>query len=389
MHQDIVFSIFIIFAGAAVFATLALAVRQSLLVAYMVLGFLVGPYALGWASDIQTIENISHIGIIFLLFLLGLNLELRGLLVMMRSATIVTLLSAISFALVGTALANAFGFRWIDSLLIGLCCIFSSTIIGLKLLPTTALHHQHMGEIIVSVLLLQDVLAIIALIVIQGSAQGEAAQGMALLKLALSLPALVLVAFVASRYILQNLLARFDRIQEYIFLLTVAWCLTMAELANYWGLSYEIGAFVGGVSLAISPIARYIAEHLKPLRDFFLVMFFFSLGAQFNPTMFAEVALPAGLLAVLLMLFKPWVFAKLLKRQGERQEIAVQAGTRLGQVSEFSLLIAVIAVQAGVMSDSASYVVQLSTLITFVVSSYWIVHKYPTPVSTNERLRMD
>ncbi|MGM0563200.1 MAG: cation:proton antiporter [Pseudomonadota bacterium] len=389
MHSDIIFSIFLIFTGAAVMATLALTVRQSLLVAYMVLGFVVGPHALGWASDVQLIESISHIGIIFLLFLLGLSMEPKGLANMLRAAVIVTFLSSVLLGAVGGGLAWLMGFGLVDASIIGLCCMLSSTIIGLKLLPTTALHHQHMGEIMVSILLLEDIVAIIALAMIQGSQQGGDAQGEALLRMAISLPALTLFAFGVSRYLLQRLMARFDRIQEYIFLLTVGWCLGVAELANYLGLSYEIGAFIGGVSLAISPITRFITEYLKPLRDFFLVMFFFALGAQFDPALLDTVALPAGVIALAMLLIKPQVFAFLLRRQGERPKIAGEAGARLGQISEFSLLIAVLAAQTGVLSQKGSSVVQLATLITFVVSSYWIVHRYPTPVSTNEKLRMD
>ncbi len=102
--------------------------------------------------------------------------------------------------------------------------------------------------------------------------------------LALSLPLVVIISLLFERYILQPLMRRFDTIQEYIFLSAIGWCLGMAQLADMMGLSYEIGAFIAGVSLATNPIALFIAESFKPLRDFFLIMFFFSLGASFNIT---------------------------------------------------------------------------------------------------------
>jgi len=385
--HNVIYSIFLIFAGAAVVATIALYARQSMLVAYMLLGIIIGPWGLQLASDIQVIEQISHVGIIFLLFLLGLNLEPRELLSMLRSTTIVTLLSSGLFALVGAGISLLCGLPEKDAVIVGLGCMFSSTIIGLKLLPATALHHQHMGEVMVSILLLQDIIAILVILLLQGLSSGE---GWVMAgKLALALPMLVLFAFGISRYVLHRLLCRFDGIQEYIFLVTIGWCLSMAVLAEHLNLSSEIGAFIGGVSLAISPIARFIAESLRPLRDFFLIMFFFTLGAQFNFGEFQDVILPAGLIAASMLILKPLSYKYLLSRQGERPDMALQTGVRLGQISEFSLLIAVIAIQSGQLSERGSYTLQLATMLTFIVSSYWVVIKFPTPISTNDKLRMD
>ncbi len=141
--------------------------------------------------------------------------------------------------------------------------MFSSTIIGLKLIPTTVLHHQHTGEIIISVLLLQDIIAIVLLLVLEASAQ-ESMSWMSLSKPLLALPLLVLITYLVEKYILIRLIRLFDRIQEYIFLLAIGWCLGVAEAAEWMGLSYEIGAFIAGVSIASSPIALFIAESLKP-----------------------------------------------------------------------------------------------------------------------------
>ena len=150
MHQDpIVFTIFLVFTGAAVFATIALFARQSLLVAYIVLGALFGPSALGLVSDPELIRNISEFGIMFLLFLLGLNLQPQELVRMVRKTTQVTLLSSLVFFAVGFLVSKAFGFTSMEALLVGGAATFSSTIVGLKLLPTTMLHHQRTGEVII------------------------------------------------------------------------------------------------------------------------------------------------------------------------------------------------------------------------------------------------
>jgi Kef-type K+ transport system, predicted NAD-binding component len=382
------FTIFIVFTGAAVFATVALYARQSLLIAYILLGILLGPWGLGWVNDPELVREIAEFGIMFLLFLLGLHLQPQDLLHMVRKTTLVTLLSSAAFFVVGFAMALAFGMTLMESSLVGGAATFSSTIIGLKLLPTTILHHQHTGEVIVSILLLQDLLAIVLLLVVQGGS-GSGMPLFDLLRLLGALPALVLLAWLGERYLLLPLIQRFDRIQEYIFLMAIGWCLGMAELGQLMGLSAEIGAFIAGVTLASSPIALFIAESLKPLRDFFLVLFFFSLGAGFDLGMMSSVLLPALLLAVTLLLLKPLVFRLLLRRTGESLRRSHEIGYRLGQMSEFSLLLAVLAEEQQAIGAQASYLIQLATLLTFLASSYLIVKRFPTPIAVSERLRRD
>ncbi len=389
MQSDvIVFSIFLIFTGAAVFASAALYLRQSMLVAYIALGCLAGPWGLGLVTDATTIQGIGHVGIIFLLYLLGLNLHPQKLLQMLREATRVTLLSSLAFALVGYLIALAFGYSTVECFLIGAAMMFSSTIIGLKLLPTTALHHRHVGEIIISVLLLQDIIAILILLLLEGLRRDVLDLTDTLL-LIVSLPALAGFAFVFERYVLVRVIQRFDTIQEYVFLVAVGWCLGVAQLGHTMGLSYEMGAFIAGVALATSPIATFIAESLKPLRDFFLIMFFFALGAGFDLSVLATVAVPAIALALAMLTLKPLVFKALLDWEGEQPRLGREIGVRLGQVSEFSLLIALLAVSGGVIGPQASFLIQATTLLTFICSSYLVMYRYPTPIAVSESLRRD
>ena len=388
LHDSILFSIFLIFTGAAVLAAIALFARQSLLVAYILLGGLVGPWGLKLVSDAAIIQEIGHIGIIFLLFLLGLNLQPAQLVRMLREAILVTVISSLVFGAAGMLAGLAFGYSYFESLIIGSVMMFSSTIIGLKLLPTTALHHRHVGQVMISILLLQDILAIGILLFLEGLSH-TGMEWQQLVSLALSLPLIVVLSLLFERFILQRLIQRFDTIQEYIFLTAIGWCLGVAELAEVMGLSHEIGAFIAGVSLATNPIALFIADSFKPLRDFFLIMFFFSLGASFNITMLPEVIIPATVIALLMLVFKPLIFARLLRQSGESSGLSNEVGVRLGQVSEFSLMIAVLALNAGAIGSRASYLIQATTLITFIVSSYIIMLNYPTPIAVSDRLRKD
>ena len=386
--NTIVYSIFLIFTGAAIFATLALFARQALIVGYIILGIIFGPWGLALIDDASLISDISHIGIIFLLYLLGLDLLPQQLMQMLGKALKVTFISSIIFACFGYLTGFIFGYSVSESILIAAVTMFSSTIIGLKLLPTTILHHKHTGQIIISILLIQDLIAIIILLLLQGYGKGGDLVQDIVLQL-LALPVLIAIAWLIQRYILIKLIIKYDQIHEYIFLLAIAWCLGIAELATLLGLSHEIGAFVAGVSLASSPIALFITERLKPLRDFFLIIFFFSLGAGFNISLLGELIAPALLLASLTVVVKPKVFAFLLKKEGEKKHISREVGFRLGQISEFSLLIAVLAVQSKFIGETTSNMIQLTTLITFIISSFIIVRSYPTPMAVTDKLRRD
>lgn len=387
-NASIVFSMFLIFSGAAILSTLALFTRQSLLVAYMLLGMIIGPWGIALIADLRHIQQIGDIGIIFLLFLLGLNLHPQNLLHMLRKVVSIALFSSLIFGMLGFAVGYMAGFTQTESLVIAAAMMFSSTIIGLKLLPTTILHHQHTGELMISVLLMQDIIAIVVLLLLHG-AGGEGLGLREVMLILLGFPGLILFAFLVERFVLVKLFSRFDQIQEYIFLIAVGWCLGMAELARIIGLSDEIGAFIAGVSIAASPIALYIAESLKPLRDFFLVLFFFAIGASFNFSYALTLAVPALLLAGVALLVKPVVFRYLFGRTNESSHVGWEVGFRLGQISEFSLLVAYVAIENELISVSASYLIQAATILTFVASSYIVVMKYPTPLAFSEKMRRD
>ena len=389
MHGDpLVFSFFLIFTSAAILATLALFTRQPLIVAYIAIGVILGPSATSLISDPSLISSIAQIGIIFLLFLLGLDMQPSKLGNMLKNAMLVGLGSSAVFFVFGYAVAFAFAYTTVECAVVGVAMMFSSTIIGIKLLPTTVLHHRHTGELVVSLLLIQDLIAIMVLLVLSGNLL-ELSESLKLIRVLLAFPALILFAWGFVRFVLLKLLARFDAFYEYIFLVAIGWCLGLAEIAHFAGLSLEIGAFVAGVSIATSPIAQFIAASLKPLRDFFLVLFFFSLGAGFKLGLLAEVILPALLLASAVLIIKPAVFRLLLSRTRETREMGWEVGVRLGQISEFSLLIAFIASANSLISDDASHLIQATAIITFLVSSYLVVFRYPSPIAVSDALRRD
>ena len=386
MPQDIVFSFFLIFAGALVLATFALYTRQPILVAYIALGAIAGPYGMGWIEHPDELTDMAHIGIIFLLFLLGLDMQPSSLFAVLKKAMSVALLSSLLFFGVGAGVTHLLGYGFMDAIIVGLALMFSSTIIGLKLLPTTVLHHKHSGELMVGLLLIQDMIAILTLILL-GVLSGESDQPV--WQPFLALPLLAAACYLIVKLILLPLIQRFDRYQEYLFIMAIGWCLAVAEAAAVIGLSEEIGAFIAGVTLATSPIAQFMAISLKPLRDFFLVMFFFTLGAGVNLGMLEDVLIGAALLAAVVLILKPLTFRVLLGRFSETPGLAWDVGFRLGQISEFSLLVVFVAIESALLTERASLLVQATAIITFVLSSYIVVFNYPNPIAISDKLRRD
>ena len=386
--EEIIFSIFIIFTSAAVLATIALFARQALLVAYIAVGILLGPSVFNVLQDTEFSTQIAKVGIMFLLFLLGLNLHPQNLIASMKQSTLVTFGSSMIFALIGFIAAFILKLSLTDQLVIAAAFMFSSTIIGIKLLPTTVLHHQHVGEIIISVLLLQDVLAIVLLLLIETHGN-ESSTFYEIGRLAIALPSLIVFTFIIERYVLIKLMTKFDQIKEYIFLLAIGWCLGIAELAHYIGLSHATGAFIAGVSIAVGPISFYISESLKPIRDFFLVMFFFSLGASLDLKVAYQLLIPAIITSSILLVIKPYIFKLLINKSGESVQDSKEIGVRLGQLSEFSLLVGFVALSVGLITVKAANFIQVCTIVSFILSTYLIVLKYPTPIAISDKLRRD
>jgi len=384
----ITFTFAAIFLGAALLASAALYARQPIIIAYILLGAALGPYGSGLVGNTALVSDAGHIGIIFLLFLLGLDMQPTALLSSIKSSSWVALASSAVYAALAYGVARVFGFAHADAVLVGAALMFSSTIIGIKLLPTTVLHHKHLGEVLVALLLFQDLMAIVLLVVLQAP-PGESGSIGSLMLPVLLLPVFGLGCWSAVRFLLIPLITRFDRYHEYIFLLSVGWCLGVAEIAALAGLSGEVGAFMAGVAVATSPIAQYIAVSLKPLRDFFLVIFFFSVGAQLDLAALPEVLLPAALLALLMLGAKPLTYQFLLRGVSESRNLAWNLGLRLGQCSEFALLIAVVAMEAGRLSAQANTLIQATTIMTLLCSSYLVVTRLPNPIAVKDELRRD
>jgi len=388
IYGDFILQMVIIFCGASLLGSVFVWLRQPIILAYIVLGLIVGPDGFKLIDDPNLINGISHMGIIFLMFLLGLHLHPKKLWELLQQTAKVTLITVlVTIALIATVLILFFNVSYYESLIIGVALSFSSTVIGLKLIPTTTLHHKKAGELMISILLFEDILAILAILFIYNPNEFISLHT---LLLPIKTVGFVVGSWIAVRYVVLPLFRKFDSISEYVFLMSIGWCLGGAHVSHYIGLSHEIGAFFAGVSIATSPIALYIAEDLKSLREFFLVLFFFSIGAQFDILQSGSLIIPILVMTLIVLILKPIVFSVLLvKYGGSTPKKSFEMGLRLGQSSEFSLLIGVGALAAGKLSQTSAMIIETTAILTFILSTYIVVFSLPNPISPASRKRLN
>lgn len=385
--DNFLIAIGVVVVGGSLLAWLACQGRQPVILGYFLCGLLLGPAGLSLVPASGMLEEISRLGIMLLLFLAGLVLHVDRLRIFFRTALVTTVAKCVLMGGLLLAFLAAWGFSLRDSLIAAVALSFSSTILVVKLLPTTTLHQKRMGSICIAVLIAEDLLAVIALVLL-GSAP-HAGQREWLLWLPVRLVGLVAVAVAVEQVVLRRMMRLAETHNEVLVMLCLGWCVGIAMLAQRMGLPYEIGAFVAGVCIARGKIALVFSEQLKPLRDFFLMFFFVAMGAGFALSDLRAVCVPAVVATALIVLPRPALIGWLLRRMGEEPAFSHETGVRLGQSSEFALIIAAVATQSGSLAPDVSQLIKLATVLSMLVSSYWVVLKYPTPIGVQPGLRRD
>jgi Kef-type K+ transport system membrane component KefB len=253
-------------------------------------------------------------------------------------------------------------------------------------MPTTALHHKHMGAACIAVLIAQDIIAVGILWFMRASGSHTYDS---VLYLPVKGAVLIAFTFFVEQFVLRPVMRYSERFHETLYLLCLGWCLGIALLAKILGFSVEVGAFLAGVAIARSPLSLFFSEGLKVFRDFFMVLFFFVLGARLNPFIAREVVIPAFILSAVFILVKPLLFDILFKTAGEQKKFSREASWRLGQLSEFSLIIALFAAERTLISPKASQFIQITAILSIVISSYIVVFSFPTPLGFRRGLQQN
>jgi len=364
----------VIIAIAAVVSIIMRALRQPLIIGYIIAGLLVGPAAFGLVRSYEAIEALGEIGIAFLLFIVGLNLTPK-ILKEVGMVSLVTGLGQIIFtALIGFGLATTLGFSASASWYIAIALTFSSTIIILKLLSDKDDLDKLYAKISIGFLLFQDIVAMVLLIVISSLSQdaggGALGAGVAVLK------GIVLAAlfFAISTRFIPRLHAFLARSQETLFVFSIGWGLGVAALFHWMGLSIEVGSLIAGVTLAASPYHHEMSARMRPLRDFFLVLFFVFLGSQMSLGDMSAFIVPALVLSLFVVIGNPLIVMTIMGASGYRKRTAFLSGLTVAQISEFSLIVVALGVKTGHVSGEILSLVTLVGIITIAASTYLILY---------------
>lgn len=367
-----------VLAVAAAIGALAFWLRQPLIVGFIVVGIVLGPAGLNWVHAHDQVDLFAKLGIGLLLFVVGLKLDPHLIRSVGPVATVAGLGQMIMTAAVGYAAALALGMTSMHAFYVAAALMFSSTVIIVKLLSDKreidALH----GRISLGILIMQDIVVIMLMIGL--TAYGLETQNSHLGKQALEVIAkgigfLALVA-VVTRYILPSLLRSLARWPELLTLFAIAWAIGLASLGTSLGFSKEVGAFVAGVALAATPYRAILAARLVSLRDFLLLFFFIDLGVQIDVGQLGAAIGPAILLSVIVLIGKPIMVIALVGAMGHAKRTAVTAGLAMGQISEFSLILAAIGLSLGHIDKPTMGLITLVGLITIGLSTYMIIYSH-------------
>ncbi|HEU5005176.1 MAG TPA: cation:proton antiporter [Candidatus Saccharimonadales bacterium] len=347
------------------------AIRQPLIIAYILTGVIVGPAVLHLTKDQQTFQVFSDIGVALLLFIIGLGLNPRVIREVGHTATVVGLSQVAIITVLGWLIGLGFGLSSTPAAFLGASLAFSSTIIILKLLTDKKEQSRLYGKIAISISLVQDLVAI-ALVVITsgGSDQNLAISSVLALTVKGALIALAMYWFTSM--ILPSLQKTISNNQEFLFLFAIACGLGGASLFAKAGLSSEIGALLAGICLASQPYAQEISSRLRPLRDFFLIVFFITLGAGLT---FYDFSAMLGLViasVTVAVIVKPLVAMAGLGLLGYTKRTSFKASVALAQVSEFSIVLIVLGRNRGLINSDLASTITLITLISIAVSSYLV-----------------
>lgn len=386
--------------------------KQPLLIGYILTGVLSGPLFFNILSTNDGYVSFSHLGVALLLFIVGLHLNLK-LIKEIGSVSLIVGLSQIFITTLFAFIISFFlSFNFIESMLISIGLSFSSTIVIVKLLTDKKDIEKVYGKLSMGILIVQDLVAVMVLMILNSISKlgSDVNIYFELIKtFMLGILALFLV-LLFSKFILEKLLDKIAESQDLFFIFIISWVLGISALFFYLGFSVEIGALLAGVALASSAYQVEISSKVKPLRDFFIVMFFILLGSQMIPVSetlthaaafekgvgffdsvqilisnmvlsfnymfenFSSILIPALFLSLFVLVVKPIIVFILFNLFGFHKKVSFMAGISLGQVSEFSLILLLLALDSNLISNKIVSLITLVAIITITISTYMITH---------------
>lgn len=378
MFENVFVQIAVILSLATIGGALAQLLRQPLIVAFIAVGILLGPSALGMVVHSNEIEIFSRLGIALLLFVVGLKLDLH----IVRTIGPVALASGLGqvlfTSLVGYLIALLLGMSHVTAIYVAVALTFSSTIIIVKLLSDKKEVDSLHGRIAIGFLIVQDIVVVLVMIGLTafGQADNELNMGWEVLKVVLKGTAMLLVIALLMRYILPKLLHHLAHSSELLMLFAIAWAVSGAVAGDALGFSKEVGAFLAGISIASTLYREQIAARLVSLRDFLLLFFFIELGATLDlSTLDAQLG-ASVVFSLFVLIGNPLIVMIIMGYMGYRKRTGFLAGLTVAQISEFSLILAALGLKLGHLQQETVGLITLVGLITISASTYMILYSH-------------
>ena len=377
MSEQIFLQLAIILGIAFFVAYIIRLLKQPLIIGYIVAGIIVSSFLISFGATNDIINTFSKIGIAFLLFMVGLHLNpkvIKG--VGIQSLLIGLAQVILTFALAFIVSLKLLKFDIIISLYVGIAIAFSSTIIIMKLLSDKRQLDSLSSKMSIGILIVQDLIAILVLILIStmNFSQGFAGFGSLAIKTFLIGIGLVLGLFLFGFFVLLRVVKRVAHSQELLFLFSICWAFLASALFAFFGFSIEIGALLAGMVLSVSPYSTEISSKIKPLRDFFLIIFFIILGLNLDISNVGAVVVDALILSAIVLFFKPIILMIFMALFNYTKRTSFLVSTSLAQISEFSLIILILGVSLGHISSEILSTLTLTLIITIIGSTYMIIY---------------
>lgn len=347
--------------------------KQPLVIGYILTGIIVSPNFLNIVKSTEAIATFAHIGIALLLFVVGLNLNPRIIKDVGKVSLITGVGQVIFTFVIGFFIGRLLGFSTIVSMYIAIALTFSSTIIIMKLLSDKGDLETLYGKIAIGFLIVQDLIVILILMVIASIPAGISLSALIFGTILKGFGWLVLL-FLIGIYILPFITKAIAKSQELLLLFSIGWCLALASFFYYLNFSMEIGALLAGVTLAMSPYRYEISSKMKPLRDFFIILFFILLGSQMVFANISQYIIPILIFSAFILIGNPLIVMVLMGLLGYTKRNSFLAGLTVAQISEFSLILIALGVSVGHLTNEILSLVTIIGLITIAGSTYMIIY---------------
>jgi Kef-type K+ transport system membrane component KefB len=382
MTDIIAISVFYEFAAllalAAGVGVIGLTLRQPLIVSFIAVGILAGPSASGIARSSEYLQLFAELGVVVLLFLVGLKLDLKLIRTLGAVALATGLGQVIFTSAVGFLICLELGLGALTSLYVAVALTFSSTIIIVKLLSDKKEIDSLHGQIALGILIVQDLVVVLAMAVLSALGSGVTAEA-PLLEMAMAMVsglALLAVVGLFIRFLAEPVVRRVARAPELLICSAIGWATLLAALGDYLGLGKELGGLLAGVSLASTQFRESIATRMAPLRDFLVVFFFIGLGAHLDFGQLDQDLIAAVLLSLFVLVGKPVIVLIIMGLMGYRKRTGFLTGLTVAQISEFSLIFMAMGLSIGHVDEAALGLVTLVGLITIGLSTYAITYSH-------------